>query len=178
MNIYCFSTLSFAKLQFKSVINKAFHKHGVASFTDAWIETYDKGIEDYYHASHLLQMRGLKLRQLGLQACQDEVASFTDAWIETICNWRLFPNRHRSHLLQMRGLKLGQIHFDCTAQLSHLLQMRGLKLRMWWLWWKHFDVASFTDAWIETEAEVSANLGSPSHLLQMRGLKPIRNAWY
>ena len=40
MNIYCFSTLSFAKLQFKSVINKAFHKHGVASFTDAWIETY------------------------------------------------------------------------------------------------------------------------------------------
>ena len=39
MNIYCFSTLSFAKLQFKSVINKAFHKHGVASFTDAWIET-------------------------------------------------------------------------------------------------------------------------------------------
>lgn len=41
MNIYCFSTLSFAKLQFKSVINKAFHKHGVASFTDAWIETLD-----------------------------------------------------------------------------------------------------------------------------------------
>ena len=40
MNIYCFSTLSFAKLQFKSVINKAFHKHGVASFTDAWIETF------------------------------------------------------------------------------------------------------------------------------------------
>ena len=61
MNIYCFSTLSFAKLQFKSVINKAFHKHGVASFTDAWIETpiakifWDK----------------------------NDVASFTDAWIET-----------------------------------------------------------------------------------------------
>ena len=43
MNIYCFSTLSFAKLQFKSVINKAFHKHGVASFTDAWIETESAG---------------------------------------------------------------------------------------------------------------------------------------
>ena len=62
MNIYCFSTLSFAKLQFKSVINKAFHKHGVASFTDAWIETKDK----YYIQN------GVK------------VASFTDAWIETL----------------------------------------------------------------------------------------------
>ena len=62
MNIYCFSTLSFAKLQFKSVINKAFHKHGVASFTDAWIETwYDLA-----------------------QAGEALVASFTDAWIETI----------------------------------------------------------------------------------------------
>ena len=61
MNIYCFSTLSFAKLQFKSVINKAFHKHGVASFTDAWIETKSKR------------------RLLRIAA----VASFTDAWIET-----------------------------------------------------------------------------------------------
>ena len=62
MNIYCFSTLSFAKLQFKSVINKAFHKHGVASFTDAWIET-------------IVPALGAKI--IG-------VASFTDAWIETI----------------------------------------------------------------------------------------------
>ncbi len=62
MNIYCFSTLSFAKLQFKSVINKAFHKHGVASFTDAWIET-----------KILLIWRKVSI-----------VASFTDAWIETI----------------------------------------------------------------------------------------------
>ena len=61
MNIYCFSTLSFAKLQFKSVINKAFHKHGVASFTDAWIETWVK--------STLIP--------------SPSVASFTDAWIET-----------------------------------------------------------------------------------------------
>ena len=61
MNIYCFSTLSFAKLQFKSVINKAFHKHGVASFTDAWIETCT----------------------LSSQQGEEMVASFTDAWIET-----------------------------------------------------------------------------------------------
>ena len=62
MNIYCFSTLSFAKLQFKSVINKAFHKHGVASFTDAWIETYPTTWSVYMARA---------------------VASFTDAWIET-----------------------------------------------------------------------------------------------
>ena len=77
--------------------------------------------------SHLLQMRGLKHAH-GVQN----------------------PHTQGSHLLQMRGLK----HFDCTAKLpisrSHLLQMRGLK---------HIDlgnqikdqVASFTDAWIETK---------------------------
>ena len=68
MNIYCFSTLSFAKLQFKSVINKAFHKHGVASFTDAWIET----------------------SQPVNVAPKAIVASFTDAWIETAKVERFF----------------------------------------------------------------------------------------
>ena len=83
MNIYCFSTLSFAKLQFKSVINKAFHKHGVASFTDAWIETKSQ-IEDLNHEeSHLLQMRGLKRFSKSLSIGSTLVASFTDAWIET-----------------------------------------------------------------------------------------------
>ena len=75
-------TLSFAKLQFKSVINKAFHKHGVASFTDAWIETYFRSREQYLKSSHLLQMRGLK-QLTKAQAEYTEVASFTDAWIET-----------------------------------------------------------------------------------------------
>ena len=84
MNIYCFSTLSFAKLQFKSVINKAFHKHGVASFTDAWIETVDSG--------------------LGVPP--ELVASFTDAWIETTFEYMgIKDNYFESHLLQMRGLK-------------------------------------------------------------------------
>ena len=82
MNIYCFSTLSFAKLQFKSVINKAFHKHGVASFTDAWIETRNPGIGFGFMKSHLLQMRGLKPANSG-----------APAYIT------------KSHLLQMRGLK-------------------------------------------------------------------------
>ena len=82
MNIYCFSTLSFAKLQFKSVINKAFHKHGVASFTDAWIETFNPEFDHIGYQSHLLQMRGLKP------------------------NRPTGPNTKKtSHLLQMRGLK-------------------------------------------------------------------------
>ena len=82
MNIYCFSTLSFAKLQFKSVINKAFHKHGVASFTDAWIETYRSFFKSFVVI----------------------VASFTDAWIET--GAPAYITKYMvSHLLQMRGLK-------------------------------------------------------------------------
>ena len=66
MNIYCFSTLSFAKLQFKSVINKAFHKHGVASFTDAWIETIGQLTLADGAGSHLLQMRGLKQSDIAI----------------------------------------------------------------------------------------------------------------
>ena len=38
-------TLLFAKLYAENVINKAFHKHGVASFTGAWIETILKNYE-------------------------------------------------------------------------------------------------------------------------------------
>ena len=34
----------------------------VASFTDAWIETYKEIIEGRFDVSHLLQMRGLKQR--------------------------------------------------------------------------------------------------------------------
>ena len=106
MNIYCFSTLSFAKLQFKSVINKAFHKHGVASFTDAWIETPSSYLKSKEYESHLLQMRGLKLNA--------GVGAASGLW---------------SHLLQMRGLKLRGISLNIFCLWSHLLQMRGLKRR-------------------------------------------------
>ena len=105
MNIYCFSTLSFAKLQFKSVINKAFHKHGVASFTDAWIETDSRFYPADKCMSHLLQMRGLKLRTVIPISTNLLVASFTDAWIETL-RMQEYRMQSKSHLLQMRGLKL------------------------------------------------------------------------
>ena len=170
MNIYCFSTLSFAKLQFKSVINKAFHKHGVASFTDAWIET-GISINDFRNVkSHLLQMRGLKpqyghqwkrcfvasftdawietARQTAEQFV-NFVASFTDAWIETGYTWKCWLHI-MSHLLQMRGLKPSCATADTPVAMSHLLQMRGLKLFRGTLPIRCL-VASFTDAWIETK---------------------------
>ena len=84
MNIYCFSTLSFAKLQFKSVINKAFHKHGVASFTDAWIET-DSG-ETASVSCEVASFTDAWIETDSETVCYDDVsvASFTDAWIETL----------------------------------------------------------------------------------------------
>ena len=54
----------------------------VASFTDAWIETFAAFVRD----------NGVS------------VASFTDAWIETQKQKQLFSVT-LSHLLQMRGLK-------------------------------------------------------------------------
>ena len=62
--------------------NEGREQIAVASFTDAWIETWQTALTT-----------GIML-----------VASFTDAWIETSGGrHRTFPSG--SHLLQMRGLK-------------------------------------------------------------------------
>ena len=53
-------TLLFAKLYAENVINKAFHKHGVASFTGAWIETSLVPEICRTIMSHPLRVRGLK----------------------------------------------------------------------------------------------------------------------
>ena len=50
----------------------------------------------------------------------------------------------------MRGLKRYRSLFSHTVQESHLLQMRGLKLQLSTLYQPENEVASFTDAWIET----------------------------
>ena len=55
---------------------------GVASFTDAWIETIIECNSCIFAESHLLQMRGLK----------------QDTTLEK-------EEKKKSHLLQMRGLK-------------------------------------------------------------------------
>ena len=128
MNIYCFSTLSFAKLQFKSVINKAFHKHGVASFTDAWIETKECAEEPYRKTVASFTDAWIETEETRHQYQRPKVASFTDAWIETIS---VFCDEESivSHLLQMRGLKPDNPVKVVMYALSHLLQMRGLKQR-------------------------------------------------
>ena len=56
---------------------------------------------------------------------------------------------------------------------SHLLQMRGLKHRSAGKRRMGFGVASFTDAWIETEVVDHIIPIAMSHLLQMRGLKQV-----
>ena len=82
-NTYYLYTLLFAKLYAENVINKAFHKHVVASFTGAWIETKNE-----------ISFASLQY-----------VASFTGAWIETV-HHALLSSLPRSHPLRVRGLKL------------------------------------------------------------------------
>ena len=55
-----------------------------------------------------------------------------------------------SHLLQMRGLKPKNEYGYETLRKSHLLQMRGLKPQPGMDCHRQDQVASFTDAWIET----------------------------
>ena len=83
-NTYYLYTLLFAKLYAENVINKAFHKHGVASFTGAWIETDGTTKYGYIGESHPLRVRGLKLRSSPNERNGNRVASFTGAWIETL----------------------------------------------------------------------------------------------
>ena len=138
-------------------------------------------------------MRGLKHYFMCHIDDQTPVASFTDAWIETP-SFSIALLMAASHLLQMRGLKHNkEASGNITQMESHLLQMRGLKHNCKGSQPKGIIVASFTDAWIETddlENLLKANLVASftdawietkirliyldkpvSHLLQMRGLK-------
>ena len=107
-------------------MEKTTKRYIVASFTDAWIETFIASITSRSRLSHLLQMRGLKrlcrlsrergkkshlLQMRGLKPIltivwhyRQKVASFTDAWIET-AYFSAANFEAASHLLQMRGLK-------------------------------------------------------------------------
>ena len=77
-----------------------------------------------------------------------------------------------SHLLQMRGLKLdirhGSIHDRMVASFTDAwIETDDLENLL-----KANLVASFTDAWIETMLAAGYDGAAASHLLQMRGLKP------
>ena len=70
----------------------------------------------------------------------------------------------------MRGLKQVNGMLLVVEVASHLLQMRGLKQKVDSLP-EPGEVASFTDAWIETKTTKRRYIRRQSHLLQMRGLK-------
>ncbi len=55
-----------------------------------------------------------------------------------------------SHPLRMRGLKPNKAHPFLAIELSHPLRMRGLKPEAARALSGSINVASFTDAWIET----------------------------
>ena len=75
-----------------------------------------------------------------------------------------------SHLLQMRGLKL--------SILSYIMLLEVASFTDAWIETciaeserRLLIVASFTDAWIETYRDTYRHPARKSHLLQMRGLK-------
>ena len=164
----------------------------VASFTDAWIETriYIRSKSKAFVASFTdAWIETNSNRNYGGSA---KVASFTDAWIETptkhgqspakpsrifyrCVDWNLCSNgallASTSHLLQMRGLKHCPQKEYNNPIMSHLLQMRGLKRNQPYKHYRPRQVASFTDAWIETYQSAGVFSQCQSHLLQMRGLK-------
>ncbi len=80
--IYCLISL-FAESFAENVINKAFNKHAVVSFTGTWIETVN----------------------FTSLSCQFAVVSFTGTWIET-CNLARSSGDSLSYPLRVRGLKL------------------------------------------------------------------------
>ena len=120
----------------------------VASFTDAWIET-------------------LKC----ISANEDKrVASFTDAWIETFSDP---PNAN---------VPISRIFYRCVDWNLLLVVIGVISLcRIFYrcvdwnrnvnAYQRYLEVASFTDAWIETDCTEGWSSIYESHLLQMRGLK-------
>ena len=127
----------------------------VASFTDAWIETYcDPKQQQTRRMSHLLQMRGLKPGGKKYIEQGVEVASFTDAWIETrpsclsncIVNVASFTDAwiETCNKQKMVNGKVCRIFYSCLDLYLWFSGNRKVPL-----------VASFTDAWIETDRHSS-----------------------
>ena len=58
--VYCLISL-FAESFAENVINKAFNKHAVVSFTGTWVETNKRNRSLFHKMSYPLRVRGLKL---------------------------------------------------------------------------------------------------------------------
>ena len=80
-------------------------KRYVASFTDAWIETFENPSNNNYPIVASFTDAWIETLIERADSILPKVASFTDAWIETTISEEEMKIAV-SHLLQMRGLKL------------------------------------------------------------------------
>ena len=85
-------------------LDREHHRHEVASFTDAWIETCFYPWNNFILRVASFTDAWIETRDGLLKISSFRVASFTDAWIETTVATRTAAIL-KSHLLQMRGLK-------------------------------------------------------------------------
>ena len=82
-----------------------------------------------------------------------------------------------SHLLQMRGLKRCIFSTSLPTDLVASFTDAWIETNLGKRPNQNFTVASFTDAWIETVDESAQTMTVTSHLLQMRGLKRCREQY-
>ena len=98
----------------------------VASFTDAWIETYKEIIEGRFDVVASFTDAWIETLKYPRSFIQLPVASFTDAWIETqvASDWLPSPG-----VASFTDAWIETIVPALGAKIlgSHLLQMRGLK---------------------------------------------------
>ena len=85
-------------------------------------------------------------------------------------NTTIVDDNTGSHLLQMRGLKPLSAFKDKEVSVASFTDA-WIETETWSRTANLDAVASFTDAWIETLNNSRVFIQLPSHLLQMRGLK-------
>ena len=142
--------------------------------------------------SHLLQMRGLKQRKNLKKWLKNgrifyRCVDWNDKYKNCVIVWycRIFYRcvDWNNGIRWCYIIEHSRIFYRCVdwnkptlqsirSTESHLLQMRGLKPKLLANFWV-LNVASFTDAWIETATNQRRTRQEKSHLLQMRGLKQI-----
>ena len=143
----------------------------VASFTDAWIETTGKNHETTRHLVASFTDAWIETGCIPIIRALHIVASFTDAWIETqVLAIRVEDNQSR--------IFYRCVDWNTYTALGAATNHSRIFYRCvdWNIFRKVFGiickVASFTDAWIETHCDLFYSWSSTkSHLLQMRGLK-------
>ena len=125
-------------------------RSSVAPLAGAWIETQERVTLAQTEASHLSQVRGLKLRTFDPEHAQRPSHLSQVRGLKRWCRCSI-PSRRESHLSQVRGLKLVKELEDTRAALSsHLSQVRGLKHMLGRPLPGPRRVAPLAGAWIET----------------------------